>query len=148
MTEYRGRIAPSPTGFLHIGHAMTFWRAQKRHAKPVAGWCCGSKIWITIGAAENLPKRSLRICAGSGLIGMKARTSADLSRLTFKARGVPAIWSPGRNCWSAALSIRANARARMWRKLRSPRTMKMRNRFILAPVARDHSYRSYLPLML
>src|ERR1041384_3942414 len=29
---YRGRLAPSPTGYLHHGHARTFWTAQERAA--------------------------------------------------------------------------------------------------------------------
>ena len=30
---YRGRLAPSPTGLLHIGHAATFWTAYQRALK-------------------------------------------------------------------------------------------------------------------
>ena len=33
QANYRGRLAPSPTGLLHIGHARTFWVAAQRAAE-------------------------------------------------------------------------------------------------------------------
>jgi len=33
LKPYRGRLAPSPTGLLHVGHARTFWIAAQRAAE-------------------------------------------------------------------------------------------------------------------
>ena len=40
MSEYVGRLAPSPTGLLHLGHARTFWIASER-ARAANG-----KLWL------------------------------------------------------------------------------------------------------
>jgi glutamyl/glutaminyl-tRNA synthetase len=36
VSGYRGRLAPSPTGYLHVGHARTFWTAFL-HAREAGG---------------------------------------------------------------------------------------------------------------
>jgi glutamyl-tRNA synthetase len=48
--HYRGRLAPSPTGLLHLGHARTFWTAQER---------CREKNGVLVLRNEDLdPARS------------------------------------------------------------------------------------------
>jgi glutamyl-tRNA synthetase len=61
MTEkqYRGRIAPSPTGLLHIGHAVTFWRAYERAC------AAGGKLVLRI---EDLDRDRCRREFADGII--------------------------------------------------------------------------------
>src|SRR5579875_1956416 len=39
-TSYVGRLAPSPTGLLHLGHARTFWIAFER------AQAAGGRLWL------------------------------------------------------------------------------------------------------
>lgn len=50
-SAYRGRLAPSPTGYLHLGHALTFWTAQQRARE------CGGKLVLRI---EDLDRERCR----------------------------------------------------------------------------------------
>jgi glutamyl-tRNA synthetase len=59
LSCYRGRLAPSPTGYLHVGHARTFWTAFER-ARDAGG--------VLVMRMEDLdPDRSRTIYAEAAL---------------------------------------------------------------------------------
>lgn len=49
--KYRGRLAPSPTGFLHAGHARTFWTACQRAEE------CGGELILRIEDIDTARSR-------------------------------------------------------------------------------------------
>ena len=58
-SKYRGRLAPSPTGYLHVGHARTFWTAWQRARE--AGGALAMRM-------EDLdPERSKQIYADAAM---------------------------------------------------------------------------------
>jgi len=49
----RGRLAPSPTGALHLGNARTFLVAWLDARARGGGWSCGSRTWTGRGEARR-----------------------------------------------------------------------------------------------
>lgn len=75
---YRGRLAPSPTGYLHVGHARTFWTASER-ARQAGG--------TLVMRMEDLdPDRSRSIYAEAAL--------EDLRWLGFRWQEGPDVGGP------------------------------------------------------
>jgi glutamyl-tRNA synthetase len=75
VSSYRGRLAPSPTGYLHVGHARTFWTAYQR-AQSAGG--------TLVMRMEDLdPDRSRAVYAEAALedlrwLGIRWREGPDL----------------------------------------------------------------------
>ena len=81
---YRGRIAPTPTGYMHLGHARTFWIAQQRR---IAG-----SVQVIVeglkhpqrrirGVVFGLLSRIRKAIGNHSLIEMRQKSRDDIPRL-------------------------------------------------------------------
>ncbi|MCS1410089.1 MAG: Glutamate--tRNA ligase [Verrucomicrobia subdivision 3 bacterium] len=52
ILSYRGRLAPTPSGYLHMGHARTFWWAQERALK------CGGRLILRVEDLDGTRSKS------------------------------------------------------------------------------------------
>jgi glutamyl/glutaminyl-tRNA synthetase len=97
--SYRGRLAPSPTGLLHVGHARTFWIAAQR-------------------AIEN---RGTLILRNEDLDPQRSR--AEFARAMIEdLRWLGILWSEGPDCGGPygpySQSERRAHYLQAWRRLR------------------------------
>ena len=101
--DYRGRLAPSPTGYLHLGHARTFWIAQQR-ARAAGG--------VLVLRNEDLDRQRSRP-------GFVAAMYEDLRWLGLEWQEGPDIASPGGGPFGPySQSERRDVYVEAWRKLR------------------------------
>ena len=89
---YRGRLAPSPTGYLHLGHARTFWTAQQR-ARDRQG--------ILVLRSEDLDRTRCKP-------GFEEAMFEDLRWFGF-------VWQEGPDCGGPCLPYRQSQRMTLYR---------------------------------
>ena len=111
-STYRGRLAPSPTGYLHLGHARTFWIAQQR--------ALAARGTLILRDEDLDPERSqphFRHAMIEDLrwLGLEWQEGPDVGGpfgRTPKASGTVSTATPGAVCLPAAGSTPAAAPAR------------------------------------
>lgn len=109
---YRGRLAPSPTGYLHLGHARTFWIAAER-ARRAGGELLlrnddldRSRAWDEYTAAMQEDLRWLGLAWREPMISQSARLpiyQAAFDRLKSAGQIYP--------CWCSRKDLAGAARA-------------------------------------
>ena len=95
---YRGRLAPSPTGHLHLGHAATFWVAQQR---------CHYRRGALVLRIEDLDRSRCRAGYADALI-------EDLRWYGLQWQEGPDV---GGSCAPYVQSERSSVYLQAWRKL-------------------------------
>ena len=122
VSDYRGRLAPSPTGYLHVGHAKTFWVAWQR-ARDAGG--------ALVMRMEDLdPDRSRSAYADAayedlrwlGIRWHEGRTAAVRMGLIFRASGAICITTRGGGCCAMGSCFRAIVRGETCGLRRARRT--------------------------
>ncbi len=135
-SPYRGRLAPSPTGLLHIGHAHTFWTAYQRSLEHGGTLVFRDedldpqrcKPEFAQAMMEDLRWLGIRWQEGPDIGGPFAPYQQSRRREFYLA-----AWY---SCATADISIPARAHAKTWPWPQPLRTMPTMNPFIRGAAAK------------
>ena len=111
---YRGRLAPSPTGLLHLGHARTFWTAYKRARDAGGVLVLRDEDLDTQRARADYAAAMLDDLRWLGIVWQEGPMSAVRLRHTGRVNAMGCIARHGSSCARADGSTRATAREESW----------------------------------
>ena len=108
---YRGRLAPSPTGYLHLGHARTFRIAAQRARAAGGRLVLRNDDLDATRFQMEYSQAILEDLRWFGLTGMRVPMSAGRTHRTTRASGGRSTGLPWRNSTPPGSSTLASARA-------------------------------------
>jgi|SRR5438067_12195025 len=93
--HYRGRLAPSPTGLLHAGHARTFWVAALRAQQNGGTLILRNEDLDPERSRPEFVTAMMEDLRWLVFGGAKVQTAAGRTNLTRRANGGSSMSKPG-----------------------------------------------------